>query len=158
LKKLVTLVVNDDSHEVAVKPSETLLSVLREKLALTGAKHGCDSGKCGCCTVLVDGKAIRSCLTLAISARDKQITTIEGLARNGSLHPIQKAFIDYGAVQCGYCTPGIILFAKAFLEESPDPEEDEIREALGANICRCTGYLKIIEAIKVAARETAQGV
>jgi len=134
-----------------VKPSETLLYILREKLGLTGTKHGCDTGKCGACTVLVDGDLIRSCLTLAITVRDRDITTIEGLANNGDLHPIQKAFIENGAVQCGFCTPGMILFTKAFLEENPEPTEEEIREALAGNICRCTGYVKIVEAIQAAA-------
>jgi carbon-monoxide dehydrogenase small subunit len=134
-----------------VKPSETLIQVLRNKLGLTGTKHACDTGKCGACTVLLEGKPIRSCLTLAISVRDKEISTIEGLAKDGELHPIQKAFIEHGAVQCGFCTPGMIMFAKAFLEENPTPQEEEIREALSANICRCTGYVKIIEAIQAAA-------
>jgi len=155
LKKLITLIVNGDPCEVLVKSSETLLSVLREKLALTGAKCGCDSGKCGCCTVLVGSQAIRSCLTLAIAVKDKEITTIEGLAQNGDLHPIQNAFIDYGAVQCGFCTPGMILLAKAFLEENPNPTEDEIRKALCANICRCTGYLKVVAAIQGVVKQAA---
>ena len=156
MKQLITLIVNGESREVLVKPSETLLYVLREKLDMTGAKHGCDTGKCGSCTILLDGKPIRSCLSLAISVRDKEITTIEGLSRNGDLHPIQQAFIEYGAVQCGFCTPGMILFTKAFLEENPNPTDDEIRHALVANICRCTGYAKIIEAIQVAAKEMAK--
>lgn len=156
MKQLITLVVNGEPREVLVKPNETLLNILREKLGITGAKHGCDTGKCGSCTVLLDGKPIRSCLTLAISVRDKEITTIEGISRNGDLHPIQKAFIDNGAVQCGFCTPGMILFTKAFLEEIPNPTEDEIKKALSANICRCTGYVKIIDAIQAAAVELAK--
>ena len=156
MKQLITLVVNGEPREVLVKPNETLLNILREKLGITGAKHGCDTGKCGSCTVLLDGKPIRSCLTLAISVRDKEITTIEGISRNGDLHPIQKAFINSGAVQCGFCTPGMILFTKAFLEESPHPTEDEIKKALSANICRCTGYVKIIDAIQAAAVELAK--
>ncbi len=151
LKQLIRLIVNGDPYEVIVKPSETLLEVLRNKLGLTGAKHACDTGKCGACTVLIDGKPIRSCLTLAISVRDRGISTIEGLAKDGELHPIQKAFIEHGALQCGFCTPGMIMFAKALLEENPKPQEEEIREALSANICRCTGYVKIIEAIQAAA-------
>ncbi|MBA7612731.1 Nicotinate dehydrogenase small FeS subunit [subsurface metagenome] len=151
LKQLIRLIVNGDPYEVIVKPSETLLEVLRNKLGLTGAKHACDTGKCGACTVLIDGKPIRSCLTLAISVRDRGISTIEGLAKDGELHPIQKAFIEHGAVQCGFCTPGMIMFTKALLEENPKPQEEEIREALSANICRCTGYVKIIEAIQAAA-------
>lgn len=151
LKQLIRLIVNGDPYEVIVKPSETLLEVLRNKLGLTGAKHACDTGKCGACTVLIDGKPIRSCLTLAISVRDRGISTIEGLAKDGELHPIQKAFIEHGAVQSGFCTPGMIMFTKALLEENPKPQEEEIREALSANICRCTGYVKIIEAIQAAA-------
>lgn len=151
MRQLIRLVVNGDPYEVIVKPSETLIEVLRNKLGLTGTKHACDTGKCGACTVLIDGKPIRSCLTLAISARDREISTIEGLAKDGELHPIQKTFIEYGAVQCGFCTPGMIMFTKAFLEENPKPQEEEIREALSANICRCTGYVKIIEAIQAAA-------
>jgi carbon-monoxide dehydrogenase small subunit len=153
LKQLVTLVVNGESYEVLVKPSDTILYVLREKLGFTGTKHGCDTGKCGSCTVLLEGKPIRSCLALAITARNREITTIEGLAVNGDLHPIQQAFIDYGAVQCGFCTPGMILFTKYFLEENPKPTEEDIRKALSANICRCTGYVKIIDAIKAVAGE-----
>ena len=153
MKQLITLVVNGDPYEVLAKPSDTLLYVLREKLGFTGAKHGCDTGKCGSCTVLLDGKPIRSCLAFAISLRNREMTTIEGLAKNGDLHPIQKAFIDHGAVQCGFCTPGMILFTKSFLEENPNPTEEEIRKALTANICRCTGYVKIIEAVKAAAKE-----
>jgi len=156
LKQLITLVVNGESREVLVKPSDTLLDILREKLGMTGAKHGCDTGKCGSCTVLLDGRPIRSCLALAISVRNREITTIEGIARNGDLHPIQKAFIDYGAIQCGFCTPGMILFTKAFLEENPSPTDEEIRQALSANICRCTGYIKIVDAIKAAATEMAK--
>lgn len=156
MKQLITLVVNGEPREVLVRPSETLLNILREKLGMTGAKHGCDTGKCGSCTILLDGKPIRSCLALAISVRDREITTIEGLSRNGNLHPIQQAFIDSGAVQCGFCTPGMILFTKAFLEESPHPTDDEIRQALSANICRCTGYIKIVDAIKAVAVELAK--
>jgi len=150
--------VNEDPYEVMIKPSETLLEVLRNKLGLTGAKHACDTGKCGACTVLIDGKPVRSCLTLAISIRDREITTIEGLARGEELHPLQRAFIEHGAVQCGFCTPGMILFTKSFLEENPEPQDEEIRKALSGNICRCTGYVKIIEAIQAAAKEMAKTV
>jgi len=156
LRQLIRLIVNGDPYEVLVKPSETLLYVLREKLGLTGAKHGCDTGKCGSCTVLIDGKPIRSCLTLAISVRDREITTIEGLAEGEELHPLQRAFIEHGALQCGFCTPGMIMFTKSFLEENPEPQEEEIRKALSGNICRCTGYAKIIEAIQAAAKEMAK--
>lgn len=156
MRQLIKLNVNGESYEVLVKPSDTLLYVLREKLGLTGTKHGCDTGKCGSCTVLIDGKPMRSCLTLAIAARDKNISTIEGMAKNGELHPLQKAFIQYGAVQCGFCTPGMIMFAKAYLDENPKPSEAELRKALSTNICRCTGYVKIIEAIQAAAKEIAK--
>jgi len=156
LKQLITLVVNGDPYEVLAKPSDTLLYVLREKLGFTGAKHGCDTGKCGSCTILIDGKPIRSCLTLAISARDREITTIEGIAEGEELHPLQQAFIEHGALQCGFCTPGMIMFTKSFLEENPEPQEEEIRKALSGNICRCTGYVKIIEAIQAAAKEMAK--
>jgi len=150
VKQLIKLNVNGDSYEVAVKPNELLVEVLRDKLGLTGSKRGCDTGKCGACTVLIDGRAVRSCLTLAIAARDKSITTIEGLARQGVLDPLQKAFIDHGAVQCGFCTPGMIMTAKSFLQDNPRPTADEIKKALSGNICRCTGYVKIVEAIQAA--------
>ncbi len=156
MRQLIRLIVNRDPYEVMVKPSETLLYILREKLGLTGAKHGCDTGKCGSCTILIDGKPIRSCLTLAISARDREITTIEGIAEGEELHPLQQAFIEHGALQCGFCTPGMIMFTKSFLEENPEPQEEEIRKALSGNICRCTGYVKIIEAIQAAAKEMAK--
>ncbi len=158
MRQLIRLIVNEEPYEVMIKPSETLLEVLRNKLGLTGAKHACDTGKCGACTVLIDGKPVRSCLTLAISVRDREITTIEGLAKGEELHPLQRAFIEHGAVQCGFCTPGMILFTKSFLEENPEPQDEEIRKALSANICRCTGYVKIIEAIQAAAKEMAKTV
>ena len=151
MKQVIRLVVNGDTYEVLVKPSELLLDVLRYKIGLTGTKEGCDTGKCGACTVLVDGEAVRSCLTLAISLDDKEITTIEGLAEEDNLHPLQQSFIERGAIQCGFCTPGMIMTAKAFLDENSDPTEDEVKEAIGSNICRCTGYSSIIEAIKAAA-------
>jgi carbon-monoxide dehydrogenase small subunit len=149
----ITLKINGESYEVRVKPSETLTQVLRDKLGLTGTKEGCDTGKCGACTVLIDGKAVRSCLTLAVAARDKEITTIEGLAHGKELHPIQESFVEHGALQCGFCTPGMIMISKAFLEENPEPTEPEIREALVGNICRCTGYVKIVEAIQASAKK-----
>ena len=158
MRQLIRLIVNEEPYEVMIKPSETLLEVLKNKLGLTGAKHACDTGKCGACTVLIDGKPVRSCLTLAISVRDREITTIEGLARGEELHPLQRAFIEHGAVQCGFCTPGMILFTKSFLEENPEPQDEEIRKALSGNICRCTGYVKIIEAIQAAAKEMAKTV
>ena len=151
MKQEIRIIVNGDSYEITVKPRETLLDVLREKLELTGTKKGCDLGDCGACVVLLEGKPVSSCLVLAIDARDKEITTIEGLAEGEELHPVQNAFIKYGAIQCGFCTPGMVLTAKAFLDENPSPTEDEIKEAISGNICRCTGYVKIIEAIQSAA-------
>jgi len=146
-KREITLIVNGERYEVFVTPNRTLVDVLREDLDLTGTKIGCGTGDCGACTVIMDGKAVNSCLILAMDARDKEITTIEGLAKGGELHPLQKAFIDHGAVQCGFCTPGMILSAKALLDKNPKPTEMEIRTAISGNLCRCTGYVKIIEAI-----------
>lgn len=128
----------------------TLLEALRERLGLTGTKRGCDMGQCGACTVLLDGQPVRSCLTLAIDAQGQEITTIEGLARNGELHPLQRAFHEHGAIQCGFCTPGMILTARALLAENPTPTVREIKQAISGNLCRCTGYVKIIEAITTA--------
>ena len=128
-------------------PHRTLLEVLRENLGLTGAKEGCDLGACGACTVLIDGKAVLSCLTLAVDSQKKEITTIEGLAKEGKLHPLQQNFVDHGAIQCGFCTPGMILSAKAMLDKSPKPTEEEVKRGISGNLCRCTGYTKIIEAI-----------
>jgi len=149
-KELIELNINDESHVLAVEPQKTLLEVLREDLGLTGAKEACGTGECGACTVLIDGKPILSCLTLAIEAQEKEIITIEGLTRAGQLHPLQKAFIQYGAIQCGYCTPGMILNAKSILDENPKPSRDEILKGLEGNLCRCTGYNKILEAIMAA--------
>jgi carbon-monoxide dehydrogenase small subunit len=144
--------VNGKDYELAVEPNRTLLEVLTEELGLTGTKMGCNEGDCGACTVIVDGRAVCSCLILAIEAQNKKIESIEGLASNGQLHPLQQAFIDCGAIQCGYCTPGMIMSAKALLDKNPDPTETDIRRALQGNLCRCTGYVKIVEAI-MAARE-----
>ena len=151
MKRSIQLKVNGDYYETVVDDRRTLLEVLRESLGLTGAKKGCDEGECGACTVLLDGKAVPSCLVLAVEAQGKDITTIEGLAQGGKLHPIQEAFVKYGALQCGYCTPGMIMSAKALLDKKPKPTEDEIRMAIAGNLCRCTGYVKIIEAIQAAA-------
>ncbi|MBI4267338.1 MAG: (2Fe-2S)-binding protein, partial [Chloroflexi bacterium] len=126
---------------------DTLLEVIRDKFQLTGTKESCSLGDCGACTVILDGKAVNSCLVLAVAARGKEVLTIEGLRNEAGLHPIQKAFIEHGAVQCGFCTPGMILSAKALLDENPTPTENEVREAIAGNLCRCTGYVKIIEAI-----------
>ncbi len=155
-RQLITLNINGDQHEVAVKASDFLVEVLRDKLGLIGTKRGCDTGKCGACTVLVDGKSVRSCLMLAVSAQGEEITTIEGLAPNGEMHPIQRAFVEHGAIQCGFCTPGLVMFTKAYLDEEPAPTREQIQEALTSNICRCTGYVKIIEAIEDLAQANAK--
>lgn len=147
MKQLMEFKVNGARYQVAVEPNRTLLEVLGENLDLTGPKMGCNQGDCGACTVLLDGMAVCSCLTLAVEAQNKEIVTIEGLASNSQLHPIQQAFIAHHAVQCGYCTPGMIMSAKALLDKNPDPTEDEIRRALQGNLCRCTGYVKIVEAV-----------
>jgi carbon-monoxide dehydrogenase small subunit len=149
--KKITLLVNDQSYEVEVEPDELLVDVLREKLALTGTKKGCGTGDCGACTVLMDGRNVTSCLVLAVAAEGKQITTIEGLCAHGDLHPIQQSFLDHGAIQCGYCTPGLVLSTKALLDENPHPTEEEIRRGISGNLCRCTGYQKIVEAVKAVA-------
>jgi carbon-monoxide dehydrogenase small subunit len=151
MKQLIQLKVNGEIHEVAVQPWRTLLEVLRGDIGLTGAKKGCDEGDCGTCTVLIDEEAVCSCLVLAVEAQGQEITTIEGLAQGNKLHPIQEAFINYGALQCGFCTPGMILSAKALLDKNPQPTEEEIRMAIAGNLCRCTGYVKIIEAIQAVA-------
>jgi carbon-monoxide dehydrogenase small subunit len=154
VKQLIALNINDRIYEVAINPRDLLVDVIRNKVGLTGTKKGCGQGDCGACTVLIDGNPVLSCLTLAIACQGKKITTIEGLvAEDGSLHPIQQAFVDYGAVQCGFCTPGMILTSKALLDKNPKPGEREIKRAIAGNICRCTGYKKIVEAI-FAAGET----
>ena len=153
-QQLIELNINGRVYEVPVYPRDLLADVIRNKVGLTGTKKGCGQGDCGACTVLIDGKPVLSCLTLAISCQGKQITTIEGLVDNsGRLHPIQQAFVDKGAVQFGFCTPGMILSSKALLDRNPNPSELEIKRAIAGNICRCTGYKKIIEAI-FAAGET----
>ena len=143
----VEFTVNGDPREILVNPGETLLDVLRDDLELTGTKKGCGKGECGACTVILDGEAVPSCLVLAASVNGKKIITIEGIAENGKLHPLQEAFVKYYAVQCGFCTPGMILTAKAYLDVYPNPSEEEVRETLQANLCRCTGYEKIVEAV-----------
>jgi len=146
--------VNGDEVTVAVEPHWTLLRVLREELELTGAKEGCGAGECGACTVIVDGRAVNACLYPALEAVGREVVTIEGLSGpDGGLHPLQKAFVEKGAVQCGFCTPGMVLSAKALLDRVPEPTEDDIRTALAGNLCRCTGYVQIIEAVKAAAEE-----
>jgi carbon-monoxide dehydrogenase small subunit len=143
--------VNGEIMELLVEPSAMLIDVLRGKLGLTGVKEACGRGECGACTVLLDGKAVASCITPALKALDKDVLTIEGLGQPGKLHPIQEAFIDHGAVQCGFCTPGMILSAKSLLDKNPLPTEEEVRVAISGNLCRCTGYVKIVEAILSAA-------
>jgi len=150
-RQLVALNINGEAYELAVVPSHTLLEVLREDAGLTGTKHGCEQGECGLCTVLIDGRPQFSCLTLAIEAEGSEIRTVEGLARNGELHPLQRAWGEMGASQCGYCTPGMLMSAQALLERNPSPNRTEIREALAGNLCRCTGYQAIIEAVELAA-------
>ena len=150
-KAHIRFVLNGESSEVAFAPHKTLLEVLREDLNLTGTKHGCELGECGTCTVLVDGRPIISCLMLGLDAEDREITTIEGMAEDGRLHPLQDTFADLGAAQCGYCSPGFLLAAKELLEKNSKPARDEIREALSGNLCRCTGYIKIYEAVELAA-------
>jgi carbon-monoxide dehydrogenase small subunit len=150
MKTLINLNVNGTIHEIAVEPIWTLVDVLRQKLSLVGTKKGCGTGNCGACTILLQGKPVSSCLLLAIDAKDKEITTIEGVSQNGKLHPLQEAFIKHGAFQCGYCTPGAILAAKALLDVNPQPTEEEVREALVGNLCRCTGYTRIVQAVMAA--------
>jgi aerobic-type carbon monoxide dehydrogenase small subunit (CoxS/CutS family) len=154
-KRLLRLKVNGETREVATKTSKTLLEVLREDLGLAGTKHGCELGECGTCAVLVDGEPVLSCLMLGIEAENTEIVTVEGMTRNGKVHPLQKAFADLGAAQCGYCIPGILLTAKALLDNNPHPSRQEIREALAGNLCRCTGYTKILQAVELAAQEIA---
>lgn len=148
----LTLHVNDEVRNVSFPTHHTLLEVLREELALPGTKHGCDLGECGTCTVLVDGEPVLSCLVLAADMEGRHIETVEGLQPSNALHPLQETFADLGSAQCGYCTPGILMAAKAYLKENPDPRVEEIQEALSGNLCRCTGYHKIVEAIQLAAR------
>lgn len=153
MKQLIKLKINGKIQDVVVEPYWTLLRVLRDSLGLMGTKWGCESGDCGVCSIIMDGKAVNSCLVLAMDATDKEIVTIEGLSRNGDLHPLQKAFVKYGAIQCGYCTPGMIMAAKALLDENPSPTEDDVRWALAGNLCRCTGYVKIVDAILSLTRQ-----
>ena len=150
-KAHISFTLNGEPAEIAFAPHKTLLEVLREDLALTGTKHGCELGECGTCTVLVDGKSILSCLMLGLDAEGREVTTVEGMAANGKLHPLQDTFADLGAAQCGYCSPGFLLAAKELIEKSPKPSRDEIKEALSGNLCRCTGYIKIYEAVELAA-------
>jgi aerobic-type carbon monoxide dehydrogenase small subunit (CoxS/CutS family) len=151
MKTRLSLSVNGETQEVLVAAHKTLLEVLREDLDLMGTKHGCELGECGTCTVLVDGEPVLSCLALPVDLAGREITTVEGMAEGGRLHPLQQAFAELGAAQCGYCTPGILLTAKALLAERPNPTRQEIKEALAGNLCRCTGYTKILDAVELAA-------
>jgi carbon-monoxide dehydrogenase small subunit len=152
-RQVLELVVNGEQREVLVEPFQTLLEVLREELDLTGAKEGCGTGDCGCCTVILDGRPVTSCLVVALQTRGRNVQTIEGLSSNGDLDPIQKAFVERGALQCGFCIPGAVVMARALLEENPHPTDEEIRWGMAGNLCRCTGYTKWVEAILEAAGE-----
>ncbi|MBU1318624.1 MAG: (2Fe-2S)-binding protein [candidate division Zixibacteria bacterium] len=154
MKKIVSVTVNGVLHELAVEPRRTLLELLRENLGLTGTKKGCGIGDCGTCTVLLDGVATFSCLTLAIQADGCSVETVEGLARDGKLSRLQQAFVDHGAIQCGFCSPGMLMTATELLRRSNNPNEQDIRRAISGNLCRCTGYQKIVEAIKAASEDT----
>ncbi len=147
MKKLIHLTINDKAYEVAVEPNQTLADLLRYDLGLTGTKKGCEVGDCGSCTVIMDGKPVNSCLVLAMQASGREITTVEGLESDEGLHPLQQAFVEKGAIQCGFCTSGMLLSGKSLLEKNPNPDEGEIRAAISGNLCRCTGYQKIVEAI-----------
>ena len=157
MKKPLILRVNGEDYEIFTDSWKTLERVLRDDLGLTGVKEGCNTGNCGVCTVLIDGKAVKSCLVLAFQAQGKEILTIEGLSKSG-LHPLQQAFIDHFAIQCGFCTPGMVLAAKALLDENSNPTEEEVKLGLSGNLCRCTGYVKIVEAILAAAEVARKGV
>ena len=153
MKQIIKMTVNEKQYELAVKPNQTLLDILRQELGLTGAKRGCELGDCGACTVIMNGKPVNSCLILALEANNAVIETIEGLETEEGLHPVQQAFVEKGAIQCGFCSPGMILSSKHLLEHNQNPTEGEIREAIAGNLCRCTGYQKIIEAIQSCAKE-----
>lgn len=150
--KEIKLAVNGITYELNIEPWKTLLEVIREDLGLTGTKEGCSFGECGACTVIVDGRPVNSCLVLAAEADGKEILTIEGLARDKKLHPLQEKFIELGGIQCGFCTPGMIMVAKALLDRNPSPEEEEVRREIAGNFCRCTGYDKIVKAILAASK------
>ena len=152
MERILTLNINHEQHKVIAAPHQSLLDVLRNKLGLTGTKECCNEGDCGACTVIMGGRAVNSCLVLAVEAEGEEILTVEGLAEGARLHPLQEAFVKYGGFQCGFCTPGMLMSAKALLDENPDPTDEEIREAVSGNLCRCTGYVKIIESIREASK------
>lgn len=156
MKVPLKLNVNGQDYELSVEPWKTLVKVLREDVGLTGTKEGCNTGNCGVCTVIINGKSVKSCLVLAVTAEGKTITTIEGISKNG-LHPLQQAFVDYFAIQCGYCTPGMIMVAKAMLDENPNVTEEEVRAGIAGNYCRCSGYVKTVESILAAAETMKKG-
>ena len=156
-KQIAKFIINGREYELLIEPRITLVELLRDELDLTGTKCSCGVGECGACTVLIEGKPTLSCCTLALTVKEKNILTIEGLAKDNTLHPIQKAFVDYGAIQCGFCTPGMILMAKALLDENPNPTKEEVKKALAGNLCRCTGYVKIIDAVLAAAETMRKG-
>jgi len=153
VEHVINLKINGEPYEISVRPNMTLLDFLREKVGFTGTKKGCDTGQCGACTVLLDGKPINSCLVLAVDANGRELLTIEGLAKNGQLHPLQEAFIQEGAIQCGYCTSGMLLSAKALLDENPAPKEEDVKKGIAGNLCRCTGYVRIVKAILNVAKK-----
>ena len=155
MKMQVNFTLNGRAVSVLARPTQTLLELLREDLGVVSVKYGCNTGDCGVCTVLLDGEAVRSCLLLVPMVKGRRVETLESLGRPGRLHPIQQAFLDAGATQCGYCTPGMLLTVKAFLDRNPDPDREQILEALSGNLCRCTGYVKIVDAVKLAARKLA---
>ncbi|ETW93054.1 MAG: hypothetical protein ETSY1_40925 [Candidatus Entotheonella factor] len=156
MKHVLSTTVNDEPQEVLVEPFCSLLDMLRDSLQLTGTKKGCDEGDCGACTVIIDDKTVTSCMMLALDAQDKAVTTVEGLMQDGELHPVQAAFVEHGGVQCGFCTPGLIMSGVGLLLENPNPTEEDVRYAIGGNLCRCTGYSRVVKAI-LAAAENSRG-
>jgi carbon-monoxide dehydrogenase small subunit len=156
-KQIINLKINGEQHEVAVEPNWTLLATVREALSFTGAKEGCGTGDCGACSMMIDGRLVTSCLVLAPEADGREVVSIEGLATNGTLSPVQQAFIDAGGVQCGFCTPGMVMAATALLQRNPQPTFEDIRNGLAGNLCRCTGYTKIYQAVELAAQRMTSG-